>query len=284
MAVLGSDNITHSATFKFNINSGDRIVIDSSGRIGMGISASATTGTTLTVGGRLNVIGSDNNALFQSATASNNIISIVTGTQTGPGSLAALELKNGSGNACRMETIENQGVFRYLVNGNLKGLLNSTGDFELYPSSGGGYRLFAGGNILSVRIDRINFTSSTFFVLNDSASVGVRLDNGNTAWASQSDERLKEDLIPIENAISKILNIRSVTGRYKSDKNNVRRSFLIAQDFEEIFPECISSDEDGFLNIRYTETIPLLVASIKEIIEKINYIDEKIETLFNKTN
>ena len=33
MAVLGSDNITHSTTFKFNINSADRVTIDSSGRL-----------------------------------------------------------------------------------------------------------------------------------------------------------------------------------------------------------------------------------------------------------
>ncbi len=38
MAVLGSDNITHSTDFKFNINSGDRITIDSSGRLLVGTS------------------------------------------------------------------------------------------------------------------------------------------------------------------------------------------------------------------------------------------------------
>jgi hypothetical protein len=33
MAVLGSDNLSHSTTFKFNINSVDRVTIDSSGRL-----------------------------------------------------------------------------------------------------------------------------------------------------------------------------------------------------------------------------------------------------------
>jgi hypothetical protein len=33
MAVLGSDNLSHSTTFKFNIDSADRVTIDSSGRL-----------------------------------------------------------------------------------------------------------------------------------------------------------------------------------------------------------------------------------------------------------
>jgi hypothetical protein len=36
MAVLGSDNISHSTTFKFNINSADRVTIDDSGKVGIG--------------------------------------------------------------------------------------------------------------------------------------------------------------------------------------------------------------------------------------------------------
>jgi hypothetical protein len=40
MAVLGSDNLSHSTTFKFNINSADRVTIDSSGRILVGATTS----------------------------------------------------------------------------------------------------------------------------------------------------------------------------------------------------------------------------------------------------
>jgi hypothetical protein len=44
MAVLGSDNITHSTDFKFNINSSDRVLIDSSGRLLVGTSTSRSVG------------------------------------------------------------------------------------------------------------------------------------------------------------------------------------------------------------------------------------------------
>ena len=108
-------------------------------------------------------------------------------------------------------------------------------------------------------------TGNTFYVLN-SGDVGVALDTGTTSWRTNSDERLKTDLKPIENGINKVTSLRSVTGRFKTDEETVSRAFLIAQDVQNVLPEAISiqDDELGTLGIRYTEVIPLLVAAIKE--------------------
>ena len=48
MAVLGSDNITHSTDFKFNINSADRVTIDTSGRLLVGTSTARGVGAATT--------------------------------------------------------------------------------------------------------------------------------------------------------------------------------------------------------------------------------------------
>ena len=108
-------------------------------------------------------------------------------------------------------------------------------------------------------------TGNSFYVLN-SGDVGVALDTGTTSWRTNSDERLKTDLKPIENGINKVTSLRSVTGRFKTDEETVSRAFLIAQDVQNVLPEAISiqDDELGTLGIRYTEVIPLLVAAIKE--------------------
>ena len=96
-------------------------------------------------------------------------------------------------------------------------------------------------------------------------SGGVDLLSGATAWASASDERLKTDLKPIVDALTKVSSLRSVTGRFKDDDSDFRRSFLIAQDVQKVLPEAVTRTDDGELTLRYTEVIPLLVAAINEL-------------------
>jgi hypothetical protein len=95
-------------------------------------------------------------------------------------------------------------------------------------------------------------------------TTGVKLTNGATSWSASSDENLKDIIEPIENAIEKISTLRTVIGKYKDDEANTRRPFLIAQDVEKVLPEAIHVGSDDTLNLSYTETIPLLVAAIKE--------------------
>jgi hypothetical protein len=101
---------------------------------------------------------------------------------------------------------------------------------------------------------------------------GVYLSGGGaTSWTSASDERLKENLVPIENGLEKVATLRAVIGNYISDEEKTRKPFLIAQDVQAVLPEAITSnrqshdDETEYLGIAYTEIIPLLVASIKEL-------------------
>jgi hypothetical protein len=119
----------------------------------------------------------------------------------------------------------------------------------------------------SLHYDRIQFQtggSGPFYILN-SNSVGVRLDNGTTSWAAQSDGRLKNIIEPITDAISKIDKLNPVIYSWISDASNTRQVGLIAQDVLKVQPECVSVDpNDGYLGVRYTELIPLAFAGIKE--------------------
>lgn len=109
---------------------------------------------------------------------------------------------------------------------------------------------------------------------------GVYMDAGSTSWTSNSDERLKTDLNPITDAIKKVSQLRSVIGRFIADDKSVKRSFLIAQDVQSVLPEAVSVDEKtGYLGVQYTEVIPLLVASTKELIYNFETQAEKIARL-----
>jgi hypothetical protein len=119
---------------------------------------------------------------------------------------------------------------------------------------------------------RSNVASSQLQFINNSA--GVSLAVNGTSWGSLSDEREKEIIEPITNAVSKISTLRSVIGRYKVDDEDKRRAFLIAQDVKAVLPEAVTEldDEQKTLILQYTEIIPLLVAAIKELKAEIDIL------------
>ena len=107
------------------------------------------------------------------------------------------------------------------------------------------------------------------------------MSNGNTSWSSISDERSKDIIEPITNAIEKVSTLRTVIGKYKKDEEGTRRVFLIAQDVQSVLPEAISvgDKENGFLGLSYTDVIPLLVASIKELKIELDSVKAELATL-----
>jgi hypothetical protein len=122
--------------------------------------------------------------------------------------------------------------------------------FTMNSSSGGGSQIKAPYSLICIT----------------GGSGGVYLASGGVAWLAYSDETLKTDLAPIENALDKISRIRSVTGRYKTDPEGTSRAFFIAQDLEKEFPQVVSKNSiDGTLMASYTETAPLLLAAINEL-------------------
>jgi hypothetical protein len=111
----------------------------------------------------------------------------------------------------------------------------------------------------------------TNFLISAGASAGVYL-NGTaaTSWTSASDERLKDIIEPISNAVSKVASLRAVIGKFKFDENNTRKPFLIAQDIQAVLPEAVDASNPDKLGVAYTEVIPLLVAAIKELSAEVN--------------
>jgi len=113
----------------------------------------------------------------------------------------------------------------------------------------------------------------------NSTSAGVSLGSGSTSWSTFSDERMKDIIEPITDAANKVSTLRAVIGKYKTDEDNIRRSFLIAQDVQSVFPEAVDTTNEDALGIRYTEVIPLLVAAIKELKAELDTAKAQIAAL-----
>ena len=108
-----------------------------------------------------------------------------------------------------------------------------------------------------------------------SATNGVYLANGGTSWLTISDERNKDIIEPISNAVAKVGSLRSVIGKFKSETEGTRRSFLIAQDVQAVLPEAVDSTNPNELAVSYTDVIPLLVAAIKELTARVQTLEAK---------
>jgi DNA-binding cell septation regulator SpoVG len=125
--------------------------------------------------------------------------------------------------------------------------------------------------------------ANNFYVIQGGAN-GVFVANGANSWSAFSDERIKDIIEPISDAVAKVLTLRAVIGKFKTDKNEKRHAFLIAQDVQAVLPEAVNqqNDEIGTLAVQYTDTIPLLVAAIKEQQAIINDLKSRIENLESK--
>jgi hypothetical protein len=108
---------------------------------------------------------------------------------------------------------------------------------------------------------------------------GLYQQNVTNSWTSVSDERLKTELQPVENALEKVANVRTVTGRFTYDEENGvtrRLPFLIAQDFLTALPEAVDRQDPNKLGLSYSDTVVLAFAAIKEL-KTIN--DTQAETI-----
>jgi hypothetical protein len=111
---------------------------------------------------------------------------------------------------------------------------------------------------------------------------GPYVTTGGTSWTTASDETLKDIIAPIEEATSKLSGLRTVFGKYKTDHDDVRRIFLIAQDVQTVLPEAVSIDGNGKLGLNYQDLVPVLVKAIQEQQTLITALTARIEALDNK--
>jgi len=109
-----------------------------------------------------------------------------------------------------------------------------------------------------------------------SAVQGPYVNTGGTSWTTSSDENLKDIIEPIENGVKKLSSLRSVIGKFKTDYDDVRRVFLIAQDVQKVLPEAICTDPNGYLGLNYQDLIPVLVKAIQELSAEVEALKAKV--------
>lgn len=99
----------------------------------------------------------------------------------------------------------------------------------------------------------------------------------SAALLSNSDERLKENIYPIDNALSRVGQIEGVYFNWNGKKE--RQVGVIAQQVEKVLPEVVSEDKDSYLSVDYSKLVPLLFEAINEQSSIIKDLEERISKL-----
>ena len=104
----------------------------------------------------------------------------------------------------------------------------------------------------------------------------ISLDRGNINLLQgqlyvQSDERLKTDIRPIENALDRIGKLKGVYYHWKDDKKEKQEIGVIAQDVQQQFPELVNTDKNGILSVDYIKLTAILIECVKDLKQQISH-------------
>ena len=157
-------------------------------------------------------------------------------------------------------------------NTGLTGLTGATGPTGVTGATG---PLVAGTFGQTLRNDGTSWVA-TSSIYNDGTNIGI----GTTSPSFKlhvigrlktdginetSDVRLKKNIVPLTDALKKVLELQGVTYEWKKEGMEKGTQLgLIAQEVEKVIPEVVSTDKEGFKSIQYSVLVAVLIEAVKE--------------------
>jgi hypothetical protein len=167
--------------------------------------------------------------------------------------------------------------------------IQTSGDIYAYRSGGTTGVLF-----LNAAGSRYIYNDGTNYVL---PLGGLTVGGDITAFAS--DERLKKDIVEIQNPLDKLSQIRGVHYRHNDfalEQGLPDEAFVgvIAQEIEKVLPEVvtlapfdyegvdssgkkISKSGENYKTVKYEKIVPLLIEAIKELTAKVEMLESRVK-------
>ena len=106
---------------------------------------------------------------------------------------------------------------------------------------------------------------------------GIISASGDIIAFASSDERLKDNIIPIDDAINKLNQIGGYEFDWNSDSEHSGHDVgVIAQEIEKVLPEVVVDRDNGYKAVRYEKIVALLIEAIKEQQLQIDELKSKI--------
>ena len=117
----------------------------------------------------------------------------------------------------------------------------------------------------------------------------IRTNGASTSYNTNSDYRVKENVASLSNALDTIEQMKPSTFEFTVDPDHTIMQGFIAHELQECVPNAVSgykdqTDDDGkpiLQSVDYSSLTPLLTAGIKELLQRVQQLEEKITHLHN---
>jgi|GEM_PF-6028955 len=237
------------------------MVVRKDGRVGIGISAPRYN---LHVGdGNINATNHSQTRIAVTDSVRGNRAAFLGLTYTSNGSKIEAQLEaNGNNNAGPSVIVGSSTPHPlFLRTGNITRMIITTGGNVGIADMSPAYRLEVNGDINA---------------LGNVRASGVVLT---------SDVRFKNNIKPIPNALSALMQLNGVYYMWDINRfpnrgfKSTRDIGVIAQDVENVLPELISTDHEGYKSVDYSKLTAVLIESIKEQQLQIDHQQQEIEAL-----
>lgn len=170
------------------------------------------------------------------------------------------------------------------------GALTSNGNFTVYDTSDGTTGKFsvtsttgalASGGVTANGAVSANGNFTVYTTADGTTSkFSVTSTSGDVVAAgdvtSESDRRLKKDIVDIEHAVETVKSLQGVKYRFK-EGDDKERIGLIAQDVEPYVPQVVfEKEDDGMKSVSYQSLVALLIEAVKEQQKEIDELKAQV--------
>jgi hypothetical protein len=138
--------------------------------------------------------------------------------------------------------------------------------------------LKSANDVLGLVTDSGN-TQAVRFTNGTTAVGSINLTTTTTAYATSSDYRLKENILPMTGALATVQQLNPVTYNWRAD-GSAGQGF-IAHEIQEVCPDAVTGEKDGeqMQGVDYGKLTPILTAALQEAIAKIETLEARISAL-----
>jgi len=177
--------------------------------------------------------------------------------------------------------------------GTLRAVMDSTGMISLYTGgndAGGAAGINFSVDTGAVRANWYNVAGETrsvqYFYYGAAEKGSIVVSSTATSYVTSSDYRLKENVSPVSDGITRLLQLKPNRFNFIADPAKTVDGF-IAHEAQAVVPECATGvkdevDADGnpkYQGIDQTKLVPLLTAALQEAIAEINALKDRVAVL-----
>jgi hypothetical protein len=138
----------------------------------------------------------------------------------------------------------------------------------------------SGPNIINSSVGNLSIaatTGSLVAITTHATITGILSVTDDITAFYSSDARLKDNITPIDDPLSKVLSISGNTFTWNDKSHHTGEDVgVVAQEVKEVLPQVVITRESGYLAVDYQKIVPLLIEAIKELNAKVEKLEEKL--------